>query len=45
MNPALPPGFDVVAWTEAACEASGVPFEVIDPVVLARLRTLMEHPA
>ena len=41
----LPPGFDVVAWTEAACEASGVPFVVADPVVLGRLRTLITHPA
>lgn len=41
----LPAGFDVQAWTQAACEASGVPFGVEDPVVLGRLRTLMEHPA
>lgn len=42
---ALPPNFDVVAWTREACEASGVPFAVEDPVVLGRLRALMEHPA
>ncbi len=42
---ALPPDFDVVAWTREACEASGVPFAVEDPVVLGRLRALMEHPA
>lgn len=41
----LPPGFDVTAWTRAMCEASGVPFGVEDPVVLGRLRMLMEHPA
>ena len=42
---ALPPNFDVVAWTREACEASGVPFAVEDPVALGRLRALMEHPA
>lgn len=41
----LPSDFDVVAWTRQACEASGVPFAVEDPVVLGRLRALMEHPA
>jgi hypothetical protein len=41
----LPAGFDVLAWTRAACAASGVPFAVEDPVVLGRLRTLTEHPA
>jgi len=44
-NDPLPPNFDVVAWTREACEASGVPFAVEDPVVLGRLRALMEHPA
>ena len=36
----LPPGFDVGAWTREACERSGVPVEVSDPVVLAKLRVL-----
>jgi hypothetical protein len=44
-NDPLPPTFDVVAWTRQACEASGVPFAVEDPVVLGRLCALMEHPA
>ncbi len=41
----LPEGFDVAAWAQAACEASGVPFAVEDPVVLAKLRDLVKHPA
>lgn len=41
----LPDDFDVLAWTRAACEASGVPFAVEDPVALAKLRDLVEHPA
>ncbi|MFT4137038.1 hypothetical protein [Microbacterium sp.] len=41
----LPVGFDTAAWTRAACEASGVPFAVEDPVALAKLRDLVEHPA
>lgn len=36
----LPPGFNVVAWTRQACERSGVPVGVSDPVVLAKLRVL-----
>ncbi len=42
---ALPGGFDVQEWTRQACEASGVPFAVTDPVALERLRTLVAHPA
>jgi hypothetical protein len=42
---ALPADFDVTSWTRAACEASGVPFAVEDPVTLAKLRDLAEHPA
>lgn len=38
-------GFDVAAWAREACEASGVPFAVEDPVALAKLRDLAEHPA
>lgn len=41
----LPDDFDVVEWTRAACEASRVPFAVEDPVTLAKLRDLAEHPA
>jgi hypothetical protein len=41
----LPTDFDTVAWTRAVCEASGVPFAIEDPVVLAKLRDLVEHPA
>lgn len=40
----LPPGFDVAGWARQACEASGVPFAVADPVVLGRLRTLVTYP-
>lgn len=36
----LPPGFDPVAWTRDACERSGVPVGVTDPVALAKLRVL-----
>ena len=36
----LPPGFDPVAWTREACERSGVPVGVSDPVTLAKLRVL-----
>ena len=36
----LPPGFNVVAWTRQACERSGVPVGVSDPVTLAKLRVL-----
>lgn len=36
----LPPGFDPVAWTRQACERSGVPVGVSDPVALAKLRVL-----
>lgn len=36
----LPPGYDVGAWTREACERSGVPVEVSDPVALAKLRVL-----
>lgn len=36
----LPPGFDVVVWTREACERSGVPVGVSDPVTLAKLRVL-----
>ena len=36
----LPPGFDPVVWTREACERSGVPVGVSDPVVLAKLRVL-----
>lgn len=36
----LPPGFDPVAWTREACERSGVPVGVTDPVTLAKLRVL-----
>lgn len=36
----LPPGFDPVAWTREACERSGVPVGVSDPVALAKLRVL-----
>lgn len=36
----LPAGFDLVAWTRQACERSGVPFGVSDPVTLAKLRVL-----
>ena len=42
---ALPDDFEVLDWTRAACEASGVPFAVEDPVTLAKLRDLVEHPA
>lgn len=41
----LPEGFDVVAWTRAACEASGVSFAVTDPVALRIPDRLMKHPA
>jgi hypothetical protein len=40
----LPPGFDVAGWVWQACQASGVPFAVADPIVLGRLRTLVAHP-
>ena len=36
----LPPGFDPVVWTREACERSGVPVGVTDPVALAKLRVL-----
>lgn len=36
----MPPGFDVVVWTREACERSGVPIGVTDPVTLAKLRVL-----
>lgn len=36
----LPDGFDARAWTRAACERSGVPLGVVDPVALGKLRTL-----
>lgn len=36
----MPPGFDPVAWTRQACERSGVPVGVADPVTLAKLRVL-----
>ena len=36
----LPPGFDPVAWTREACERSGVPVGVSDPVTLTKLRVL-----
>jgi len=36
----LPPGFNVAAWTRQACERSGVPVGVSDPVTLAKLRVL-----
>ncbi|MFV4913129.1 hypothetical protein PFZ49_06095 [Microbacterium lacticum] len=36
----LPPGFDPVAWTRQACERSGVPVGVTDPVALTKLRVL-----
>lgn len=42
---ALPADFDMTAWTRAACEASGVPFAVEDPLTLAKLRDLAEDPA
>ena len=42
---ALPDGFDVEAWTRAACDASGVPFAVEDPLALLKLRDLAKHPA
>jgi len=42
---AIPEGFDVASWAREACEASGVPFAVEDPVTLAKLRDLAEHPA
>lgn len=45
MSSALPDDFDVLVWTQAACEASDVPFAVEDPVALAKLRDLVEHPA
>lgn len=41
---ALPSGFDVAGWARRACESSGVPFAVADPVVLQRLLTLVAHP-
>ena len=40
----LPPGFDIAGWARQACESSGVPFAVADPVVLGRLRTLVTPP-
>ena len=36
----LPPGFDVEEWTRSACEASGVPFAVNDPLALRKLSVL-----
>lgn len=36
----MPPGFDVAVWTREACERSGVPIGVTDPVTLAKLRVL-----
>ncbi len=42
---AIPEGFDIAAWAREACEATGVPFAVEDPVTLAKLRDLAEHPA
>lgn len=41
---ALPSGFDVAGWARQACEMSGVPFAVEDPVILQRLLTLVAHP-
>lgn len=41
----LPAGFDVTQWTRAACESSGVPFGVTDPVTLRKLTHLIRHPA
>lgn len=41
---ALPAGFDMTAWVLRACEASGVPFALEDPVALAKLRNLVKHP-
>ncbi len=40
----LPDGFDVTEWTRAACENSGVPFAVADPVTLRKLTKLIRHP-
>ena len=37
---ALPPGFDVEAWTREVCRRSGVALGVTDPVALAKLRVL-----
>ena len=33
-------GFDIVAWTRKACEQSGVPFGIEDPIALEKLRIL-----
>jgi hypothetical protein len=40
---ALPRGFDVAGWARQACVRSGVPFVVVDPLVLGRLRILVSH--
>lgn len=34
------PEFDLRSWVEEACDRSGVPFAVEDPVALSKLRVL-----
>ncbi len=40
----LPPGFNAETWAREACQKSGVPFGIEDPLTLRRLAVLTRNP-